>query len=361
VGTLKEVARKAGISVTTASRILSNRPSQIPISEETKRKVLGVAKQLDYYPNIFARSLRTGKTGIVGVIVSDVTDSFFGGIIDGIEKVLNEYDYYFLLSSAQNSPQKEELYLTKLRKSRVDGLLILGATQRFTDNEVREVARGGIPIVLVGRESPHPSISAVTVDNFTGGFLATEHLIRLGHTKVVHITTRQPRVDGDQRLNGYESAMEKHGLKDKCWVEKGDITAESGYQVMTGILEEGKRPTAVFPFNDMSTLGVIRAIRDQGLRIPEDIAIIGFDDIPIACHFDPPLTTVRQPQEEMGRKGAELLMKVLDRNNKSYKSESVVFKPRLIIRESCQARSKLIGSPFLSVCPSHGRGYFGRG
>ena len=334
VGTLKEVAKKAGVSVTTASRILSNKPSPIPISEETRRRVLKVARRLDYLPNIFARSLRTGKTGIVGVIVSDITDSYYGGIIDGIERVLNENDYYFLLSSTQNSPQKEELYLTRLRKSRVDGLLILGATQRFTDNEVRELARSGIPIVLVGRESPHPSVSAVTVDNFTGGFLATEHLIKLGHTEVVHITTRQPRIDGEQRLNGYESAMEKYGLKDRRRVEKGDITAESGYQVMAGILRRGKRPTAVFPFNDRSALGVMMAIRDQGLRIPEDIAIVGFDDIPIARHFDPPLTTVRQPQEEMGRKGAELLMKVLRENEDVEKRENIILEAKLVVRKS---------------------------
>jgi len=334
VTTLKKIAKKAGVSVATASRVLNDRPSQIRISEETKKKVLKIATELDYHPNIFARSLRTRKTGIVGVIVSDITDPYFGGIIDGVEKVLNENDYYFLLSSAQNSPQKEELYLTRLRKSRVDGLLILGGALRFTNGEVKQLASSSIPIVVVGRKSPHPNISSVTVDNFTGGFLGTEHLIKLGHQDIVHIATVEPREDGKERLNGYRSAMEKYGIKDKCWIEKGDITAESGCKVMTRILKKAPTPTAVFTYNDMSALGVMRAIRDQELRIPENIAVVGFDDIPIAVHFDPALTTVRQPQEEMGRKGAKLLMRAIKENNKSNRRENIVLEAKLIIRKS---------------------------
>jgi len=332
--TLKKIAKRAGVSVATASRVLNDRPSQIRISEETKKKVLKIATELDYHPNIFARSLRTRKTGIVGVIVSDITDPYFSGIIDGVEKVLNENGYYFLLSSAQNSPQKGEIYLTWLHKSHVDGLLILGGTQRFTNNEVKQLVRSGIPIVIVGRSSPHPNISSVTVDNFTGGFLGTEHLIKLGHQEIIHITTSQPRVDGEERLNGYKSAMEKYGLKEKFRIEKGDITAESGYKVMTNILKKGKRPTAVFAFNDMSALGVMRAIRDHGLKIPEDIAVVGFDDIAIATHFDPPLTTVKQPQEEMGKKGAEFLMRALGEGNESSVGENIVLEAKLVIRES---------------------------
>lgn len=340
MATLKEVAKKAGVSITTASKILNDKPFQIHISEETKKKVLEVAKELNYYPNIFARSLRTKKTGIVGVIVSDITDPYFGGIINGAEKILNENDYYFLLSSAQNSPQREELYLTKLRKSRVDGLLILGGTQRFTNNEVKQLVRSGIPIVVVGRSAPHPDICSVTVDNFTGGFLATEHLIKLGHQDIVHIATTEPRVDGEERLNGYKSAMEKHGLKNKCWIEKGDITAESGYKAMTNILRKGKRPTAVFAFNDISALGVMRAIRNQGLRIPENIAVVGFDDIPIAAHFDPPLTTVRQPQEEMGRRGAELLIRAIREREKGAERENIGLEAKLITRKSSGSKRR---------------------
>lgn len=330
---LKEVAKKAGVSVATASRIINDKPSQVPISQETKRKVLEAAKKLNYYPNIFARSLRTKKTGIVGLIVSDITDPYFGGIIDGVEKVLNENDYYFFLSSAQNSPEKEELYVTKFRKGLVDGLLILGGTQRFTDNEVKQIMESGIPIVLVGRSAPHHNISSVTVDNFRGGFLATEHLIKLGHRHIVHITSHKPRADGKERLNGYKSSMEKYGLKDRFWIEKGDITAESGYEVMSNILGKIKRPSAVFALNDRSALGVIQAIRNQGLRIPEDIAVVGFDDIPISAHFNPPLTTVRQPQTEMGKLGAELLLKVI-RKEDEITENIIILKPELIVRRS---------------------------
>lgn len=335
---LKEVAKEAGVSIATASRIINDKASQVPISEKTKRKVLEAAKKLNYHPNIFARSLRTKKTGIVGLIVSDITDPYFGEMIDGVEKVLNENNYYFLLSSAQNSPEKEELYVTKFRKGIVDGLLILGGAQRFTDNGVKQIMESGIPVALIGRKISHNSISSVTVDNFRGGFLATEHLIRLGYRNIVHITNDEFRVDGKERRDGYKSSMEKYGLKSRLWIEKGAITAESGYEVMSNILDKAKRPTAVFAFNDRSAFGVIQAIKNQGLRVPEDIAVVGFDDISMAAHFDPPLSTIEQPLEKMGRKAAGLLMRAIRKGEESEIGENIVLQVKLIIRESSEKK-----------------------
>ena len=349
MSTLSEVAKRAGISKTTASRVLNNRPSGIPISEETRKKVLKAAKELNYYPNIFARSLRTKKSGIVGVVVSDITDPYFSDIISGIEQVLNKSGYYFLLSTVQNSPEKEEAYLARLRRSGVDGLLIVGATMQLRDKEIKKLENSEIPVVLVGRKLSHSSISSVTVDNFTGGFLATEHLIKLGHQYIVHITTKEARVDGRERLNGYTAAMKKYGLEDKCYIAKGGITAESGYEITLKVLKDLKSTTAIFAFNDMTAIGSIRAIRDSGLHVPEDISVVGFDGIPIAAHYEPPLTTVHQPRMEMGRLGAELLIKAMDEKGGSKRRNNVILKPKLTIRKSSRGvilrREKLNRGP----------------
>ncbi len=334
---LRDVAKKVGVSVATVSSVLNNRPSKVPISDETKKKVLKTVKELNYYPNIFARALRTKITGIVAVVVTDIKDPYFNAIVDGVEQILEENGYYFLLMSAHNSPRKEKLYLNKLRKSRVDGLLVLSGVMQFTNNMIRELSRSKIPIVLVAHRAPVLNISSVEVDNFKGGFLATEHLISLGHSDITHITTSYQRPDAQHRLNGYVSAMEKYGLANKCWIQKGGDTVESGYEAMTHVLQKDKRPTAVFAFNDRSAFGVIKALRNRELRVPQDVAVVGFDDITFAAHFCPPLTTMQQPSTEMGRRGAEFLLKAIKERDTGT-GEHIVFPPKLIVRGSSVVR-----------------------
>lgn len=333
MATIKDIAKKAGVSVTTVSNVLSNKSGEISISEKTKSKIMRIVEEVNYYPNIYARYLRTKSTGIVAVMVTDIKDPFFNTIIDEIEQVLEKNGYYFILISAQNSPQKEKLYLNKVRKTRVDGLLIISGIVDISDSMIRELYRDKMPMVLVARRGAYQSISSVDIDNFTGGFLATEHLISLGHCNIMHITTSYRRVDAQDRLKGYIRAMQKHGLRNKCWIEKGTQVVESGYETMTDVLRKGKKPTAIFTFNDRMAFGAMNAIRNEGLEIPEDVAVVGFDDIPFAAHSYPSLTTVRQPISEMGKRGVELLLEAI-KEDRSKRNQHVVFKPELIIRKS---------------------------
>ncbi len=331
--TIKDVAKKAGVSVTTVSNVLANKSGKISVSEKTKSRIIRAVEELDYHPNIYARYLRTKSTGIVAVMVTDIKDYFFNTMIDEIEQVLEKNEYYLILISAQNSPQKEKLYLDKVRKTRVDGLLVLSGTVDISDNMIQELSQDNMPMVLIARRDTYQSISSVDTDESVGGFLATEHLIDLGHRDIMHITPPCPRLDAEDRLRGYRRAMQKHGLGIKCWIEKGVETMEGGYETMTNVLDRGKNPTAVFAFNDRMAFGVMNAIRDKGLEIPEDIAVVGFDDIPFAVYSYPSLTTVRQPIAEMGKRGVELLLGDIKEEG-SKKRQHVVLESELIIRKS---------------------------
>jgi len=340
MATLKDIAQRAGVSISTVSKILNDVPTPIQVSDLTKQKVINIARDLRYYPNMFARSLRTNRTGIIGVVVSDIKDPFFSEIINGIERTFNENDYYFMLSSVENSLQKEEIYLSRFNKLNVDGILILGGAQRLTDNRVKNLLGCGVPIIVVGRASPHPVISSVTVENYNGGYKATECLINLGHRDIIHVTPSEKRADADERMNGYLRALNEHGLKSKSNIMKSGIDAESGYSTCMEIAEKCPEFSAIFTYNDMLALGCMRAIKDKGLRIPADVSIVGFDDIPIARVFDPPLTTIVQPREKMGVRAAELLLKLLkeDGGNGDV-GENIIFPTEIVIRNTTGKKS----------------------
>ncbi len=335
MATLNDVAQKAGVTATTASRVMNNMPSLVPISDETCRKVRRAADELKYYPNYFARSLRTKTSKVIGVVVADVTDSFFGEIISGMEKVLDSEGYSFLLSSIQNSTRGDGKHLEKLSRIGVDGLLLAGAMPGTIDEEIGSLSQQKIPMTLIGGRSAL-AVPSVTVDNFTGGRLVTEHLISGGRTSVVHITATLPRADVTERLEGCKAAMAAHALDGRLRVEVGDGSIESGYQIALRVLRDIVPPAAFFAYNDFVAIGVIRALSSLGtFRIPEDIAVAGFDDIPIAAHYQPSLTSVRQPRAEMGKTGAELLLKML--RGQVIENRDIVFVPELLVRSSSKS------------------------
>jgi len=335
MATLSEVAKEAGVSMTTASRVLNDRPTGIPISEKTRKKVLKTAEKLDYHPNIFARSLRTKKTGIIGVIVSEIADPYFSEILDEIEQVLNKWEYYFFLSSAQHKPEREEYYLKILRSRHMDGFLFVSGAILFTSSIKKTMKKSEIPIVLIGRVFNGPNVRCISVDNFKGKFMATEYLIKQGHHNILYINRNKPTIDGQQRLNGYKGAMQKYNLKENIWIVKGGISPQVGYSTMIEVLNGPQIPTAVLAFNDRCALGVMKAIRSHNLRIPEDIVVIGYDNLAMSEYFNPSLSTVDQFHHKVAILGTEMLMRMIN-VPKEAKPENIILQPELVIRESCK-------------------------
>jgi len=264
----------------------------------------------------------------------DITDPFFSWMIDGVEKTLNKGDYYFVLTSTHNSLQREEIYLNTLRRTPVDGLMILGGSQAFGEKEIDQLIATGVPIVVVGRQSPSQSIGSVAINNRHSAFGATDHLISLGHSKILFLDAGDNRADSQERTKGYLEAMTAHGLQQSARVKPCGITAKRGYDTTAGLLRTPDRPTALFTYNDWVAFGAIKAIQDCGYSIPEDLAVVGFDDVPMATFSIPSLTTIRQPRSKMGEIGAELLLRAMQRMQKNVPANHIVVKTELIVRES---------------------------
>ena len=338
--TLRSVSEKAHVSVATASRVLNGTRTIVPISEKTRRKVLEAADGLDYQPNIFAKCLRLKKSFTIGLVMSNIEDYFFGPIIRGIEKILQPNGYHFIIVDAEDSGEKELLCVEDLLKRRVDGVLVVGVpvVGCREEGEAR-LKEKGIPSVFVARQTNN-NAPCVIVDNERGGFLATEHLILLGHRRIGFLSGPPLQPDGISRLAGYRKAFKKYGvpLRDDLIVAMDDATPlpQTGYKAMMRKFSRKQTDmTACFAYNDLLAMGALTAMAAKKRNIPEDFSIVGFDDILTASYFVPPLTTVRQPLEEMGRKAASLLLDIISKqSNGDDAGRKIVLQPELMIRKT---------------------------
>ncbi|MBI3991006.1 MAG: LacI family DNA-binding transcriptional regulator [Candidatus Omnitrophica bacterium] len=330
--TLKDVSRKAQVSVGTVSRVLSRSKTAVPISERTRAKVLKIAEELNYHPNIFARGLRLRKSYTIGLIIADIEDPFYGPIIRGIEEILLLNGYHFLLSDAKNDGTRETFCCEDLLKRQVDGILISGVPANVKEKGMEILKQKQIPVVLIGRIS-RLNFPVVIVDNEKGGFYATEHLIKLGHRRIGFLSGPEEQPDCLKRLIGYKMALKRYDIKfEECLIAKANHTPETGYTVMKELLQSIPGLTACFAYNDLIAVGAMRAINEEGIKIPEDFSIIGYDDIRVAPYLEPPLTTIRQPLKEMGVKAASLILKLI--SSKKAKDTNAILEPELVIRKS---------------------------
>lgn len=319
-----DVAKRAGLSVVTVSRVLNRVPS---VREKNREKVLQAMKELDYQPNAAARSLAMGKTGIIGLTLTTLNDSVFDAIVKEIGDRLAERGYFLALSIAGDDD--EPFHRSLFQEDRVDGVILLSPTRE--DEYVMELKRKKIPFVLLDnqlRGSPAPS---VIVDNFRGGYEAARHLIDLGHTRIAHIAGPDVFLSSTERERGFRAALEKAGLEPFA-IERGSFEISSGYAIARRWIEEERLPTAVFAADDHLALGVVDAMKGEGIRVPEELSIVGFDDQVMASQFRPGLTTVRQPAERIGSSGVDLLLKWID--GTSRRNVTVLLEPELIVRES---------------------------
>jgi len=331
MATIKDVAHMAKVSPATVSRVLNG---GVPVSEPKRASVMAAIDRLAYRPNAFARSLATNRSGGIGVVVSEVSSAVYGGIIQGIESVIEAYDMHMVVSSGHARAGLERDAFDFLRQRRCDALVL--QLDGADDDEVVEWARHDVPIVIVGRYIEELHDRCLHLDNVAGGHLATRHLLDRGHSAIAHVGGRADLADARERLQGYRSALEEAGIAyDEALVADGGFVEEGGQRAMRRLLERGCEFTAVFAANDQSAAGAMRTLREAGLRMPEDVSIVGFDDTLLAQYLVPALTTVRQPLLEMGQAAAWLALTLLGIDARREVMHR--FEPVLVERESVAA------------------------
>lgn len=332
--TLKHIAEALGVSTMTVSRALNNRSN---VDERTRERVLEKAKSMGYTPNHVAKSLVSSKTYTIGVVIPEITHAFFPEVVRGIEEITNASDYQLFLTNANEQFEREKKAIRALQSKRVDGILI-SSSQTVDDYSFYEnLINTKIKVVFFDRCIENIGASCVSVNDRSSSQKITEHLIDThGYTKISHLSGPQDVSIGKRRYQGYLDALRKHNLpiEDK-WIISGGFQEDSGYKAMKKLLQlpEEEYPEAVVSVNDPSAIGAIQAIKEQGLSIPDDIAITGFTDDIRAPLLDTPLTTIHQPAYKLGRRAAEKLLKTIDDPDEP--AENIEVLTTLKIRESC--------------------------
>jgi len=322
------VAQRAGVSLSTVSRILNG---TAVVSDSKKRAVEEAIEALDFVPNPMARGLAGGRTFSIGVITQAIDSPFYGVSLRGIEDELDKGGYSPLFMSAHWDAKLEARCVQTLRSRRVDGIIVL--TGRLSDKALRASAKQ-LPVVVTGRDLKAPGLFAINFDNFGGGLLATRHLVNLGHRRIAFITGDAVHPDSTERLRGYRVGLEEAGLPfDPHLVVAGNYSELSGLQAVEQLTRDGRAFTAIFAANDQMANGAALCLYRKGLRVPHDVSLIGFDDLPTSSFAVPPLSTVHQPAYEHGRVAASAMLQLI----KGIRPEVVVPMPSLVVRESSAA------------------------
>jgi LacI family transcriptional regulator len=328
--TLDVIAEMAGVSRSTVSRVINGDKR---VKESTRQKVQEVINSLNFQPNIAARSLAAGRTGIIGLVIPAgattlFTDPFFPQLIQGISAACNANDHSVMLWIAEPAYELRTIRQI-LHCGLLDGVIV--SSMLIDDPIVQSLHDSNMPFILVGRH-PHLDVNYLDIDNFSGAVEATSYLIRGGYKRIATITGPQNMIAGLDRYRGYCHALQTHGIDlEKDLVVEGDFTEAGGYAGMEKLYP--LRPDAVFVATDLMAIGALRALRDCNLRVPDDIALVGFDDAPAAKLTDPPLTTMRQSPYAMGYKTLETLLEIIRDPDKH--TRQVVLKAELVIRKSC--------------------------
>jgi len=335
--TLNQVAAETGVTAMTVSRVVNGTGY---VSEETREKVLRAVKKLNYRRNGLARSLKRQRTETVGLVLGDISNPYSTELANAVRGTLAARGYNLFICISEQSAKEDIAALDSLVDHNVDGIVV--ATRSNTEGD-KELVNRGMPVVVVGRDFHHNSVDCVAADNLTGGFEATRHLIDLGHKRIGFIGAEFSYKSNLKRLQGYLRALKTHGIevderlvtgrKEAVAEVPGYSTEKMGYEGMKRLLSLPNPPTAVFARNDFTAVGAMTAIKEAGLSIPKDIAIVGYDDIPLAVHTSPVLTTVRQPMRLQGQLAAEMLLRRIGGLERESRIERIL-KCELIIRES---------------------------
>lgn len=332
--TIKDIAKEAGVSKSTVSRALNN---QSRISPETKKKILEIAKKMNYRHNKLATSLRSNKSMVIGLIFPGfMAGHFYAEIFHGIESYCTEQGFGVLIGSSYGLSDKEEELIKILQERRVDG--IISAPTRGVDLELyKQLQKENVPFIFIDKYLPEIKADQIVIDNKYGAYLAVKHLIERGHRRIAFLSGPEyPCTTIEERFLGYESALSENGISYRKVIKTDNNVynqRESGYKAVKGFLQTSEEVTAIFAINDSIAIGAIRAIKESGLKILEDIALVGFNDDDISSYFEKSLTTVSVPKFEMGRKAAQLLINRI-KGLEQGEVKKIALEPKLVIRQT---------------------------
>jgi LacI family transcriptional regulator len=333
--TIKDISREAGVSTASVSKVINGDYKNV--SEETKNRILRISKELKYRPNRLARGLVNNRTNIIGLIVSDITNPYFAELAKGIENRADAAGYKLILCNTDENEEKELSYINVILEYNVDGVIITGSEKTTNSRSIEELQNYNIPYVSIDREQGDRDYR-VYVGNLEGSYIATEHIIRNGHTKIAFIGGQGMHGSRNLRLEGYFKALTDYGIEpDNSLIKIGNYQMETGYHYTRLLIENDSEFTSVVCGNDLIAFGALNAIKDSGLKCPEDISIIGYDDIYLTQMTDPKLTTIKQPSEEIGNYAMEVLLKLMKKENVEEKVKCFV--PDLVERGSVKRMS----------------------
>lgn len=328
---LKQVAVMAGVSTATVSHVLNNTAR---VSPRLREQVLKVVRELNYQPNALARSLVTRRSNVVGMVITDIMNPFYGALTRGAEDVLARVGYTLLVGNSDGNPEKEEAYYRTFLAKRLDGLLLISCPTEYPPAYLPRHNAEETPVVLMNRNYPGVRADLVMADSEEGSCTAVAYLLEMGHRRVGVITGPAQHVSSQQRLLGYKRALHKHRLpvEDEL-IREGQFDVKSGYEQAKWLLNLPNRPTALYSFNAAMSMAALRAIFDFGLRCPEDVALVSFDDIEWFDLIRPRVSAVAQPSYEIGSTAASMLLKRIS-GELTTPPQKIVLKTQLIVRES---------------------------
>ncbi len=338
--TIKDIAKEAGVSPTTVSLVLNGRTSSV--GKTTASTIRAIASKLNYQPNHIAKSLVTKKTQTIGLIIPNIVNPFFAELALAIEESIATKGYNLVLTNTNESNEKDLEYLNVLHARGVDGIFMALSpitTDRAKNAIIEAVNRLDIPVVAIDRWIDGLACNLVAIDHRKGAYLATSHLLDLGHERIVMLSGPLSTYTGQLRLQGFKDAHEAYGFPyDESLMFEGDYTMTSGQALAASIVD--KHPTAVFAANDMMAIGLMREARNHGLKIPEDLSVIGFDNLTLASLIDTPLTTVHQPLKSLGEHAADMMLEKIKLSQTL--NHNIKLDPEVIIRSTTQPPRKKV-------------------
>lgn len=333
--TISDVAKKAQVSRSTVSRVLNNQTRYV--REETRLAVLEAAKALGYRPNSIARTLKTKKSHCIGVITDDIDTPFLPLMLKGIEQYAFSRGYSALVCNSGYELEKQKAYIEMLSQRHIDGIIFAAS---FVYSYAQDLINPGLPIIYAYSHSPQKTKNSVISDDFNGAQIAVRHLLSLGHERIGYINGPKNVIPSQDRIRGYAHALQNNGVQfEECLVKYGQWEESvSGYRAAQELLSLNEPPTAIFAANDVMAAGVIDAVHDLGLRVPDDISVIGYDDRDIAAFLKPALTTVKLPMYEIGSTAARLIIECVEQDSSF--ADSAFVQCQLVVRDSCGPRRK---------------------